>query len=174
MYLNSKQSCLELSLFFSQSKECHIQILSDNTTTVYCINNMGTLNSSRCNEFTKGIWNWAIDRNIWLTASHIPDILNTEADYESRRNDSHTEWKLSEEIYSQITTHFQFKPDIDLFASRINKQITKFVSYHPDPDAFAVDAFSIDWNGLKFYAFPPFSCVGKMLRKIYADKHTGL
>ena len=53
-------------------------------------------------------------------------------------------------------------------------QITKFVSYHPDPDAFAVDAFSIDWNGLKFYAFPPFSCVGKMLRKIYADKHTGL
>ena len=158
----------------SHSKECHIKILSDNTTTVYCINNMGTLNSSRCNEVTKSIWNWAIDRNIWLTASHIPGILNTEADYESRRNDSHTEWKLSEEIYNQVTTYFQFTPDIDLFASRINKQVTKFVSYHPDPDAFAVDAFSIDWNGIKFYAFPPFSCVGKMLRKIFADKAYGI
>eukprot|EP00794_Sanderia_malayensis_P002403 gene2403-2767_t len=32
---------------------------------------------------------------------------------------------------------------------RINKQVEKFVSNRPDPDAFAVDAFSLDWNKMK-------------------------
>ncbi len=66
------------------------------------------------------------------------------------------------------------EPEIDLFASRINKQVEKFVSYQPDPDALAVNAFSLDWNKIKFYAFPPFSCVGKMLNKIYTDKAHGI
>ena len=79
---------------------------------------MGTLNSETCNEITKSILQWAISRNNWLTASHIPEVLNTPADYESRRNNSGTEWKLSENIYQRIVRYFQFKLDIDLFASQ--------------------------------------------------------
>ena len=30
------------------------------------------------------------------------------------------------------------------------------MSYSPDPDAIAINAFSLDWASLKFYAFPPF------------------
>ena len=172
--LELKAVLFGIASLLSYSKNCHIKILSDNTTTVYCINNMGTLNSSKCNEITKSIWQWAIPRNNWLTATHIPGVLNTEADYESRKNNSGTEWKLSEKIYERVVNYFQFKPDIDLFASRINNQIEKFVSYQPDPDAFAVDAFAMDWKGYNFYAFPPFSCVGKMLRKIYSDKAYGV
>jgi hypothetical protein len=33
--------------------------------------------------------------------------------------------------------------DVDLFVSRINWQVRKYVSYLPDPEAFAVDAISI-------------------------------
>ena len=37
----------------------------------------------------------------------------------------------------------------------------RYVSWHPDPGAFAIDAFSLDWSVFKlFYAFHPFSCVG--------------
>ena len=117
---------------------------------------MGTLNSAKCNDITK-----TMSRNNWLTASHIPKVLNTEADYKSRRNKSGTEWKLLENIYDRVVSYFHCKPDIDVFASRINNQVDKFVSYQPDPHAFAVDAFSMDWQGLNFYAFPPFSCVRK-------------
>ena len=50
-----------------------------------------------------------------------------------------------------------FVPDIDLLASRLNAKTDCFVSWHPEPGAMAVDAFSFSWAYLKCYAFPPFS-----------------
>ena len=43
------------------------------------------------------------------------------------------------------------EPVVDLFASRINNQLSNYVSWHPDPNASAVDAFSCEWNS--------FSCI---------------
>ena len=40
------------------------------------------------------------------------------------------------------------------------------MSWHPDPNAFAVDAFSISWTSEKFYIFPPFSIIGRVMKKI--------
>jgi hypothetical protein len=37
-----------------------------------------------------------------------------------------TEWKLKSEIFHRICNHF-FQPDIDLFASRLNCQLPKYV-----------------------------------------------
>ena len=64
-------------------------------------------------------------------------------------------------------------PEIDLFASRINNQFTKYVSYKPDPSALAIDAFTLDWSKLMFYASPPFSVIPAVLSKIVADKAMG-
>ena len=33
------------------------------------------------------------------------------------------------------------------------------MSYKLDPNAYAVDAFSLDWNKLQSYASPSFSCI---------------
>ena len=63
-----------------------------------------------------------------------------------------------------------FIPDIDLFALRLNTKIDCFVSWHPEPGAMAVDAFSISWANLKCYAFPPFSLLTQVLAKIRNDK----
>jgi hypothetical protein len=41
-----------------------------------------------------------------------------------------------------------YSPSIDLFASRINKQFDTYVSYRPDPQASAVDAFTLIWSSL--------------------------
>ena len=62
------------------------------------------------------------------------------------------------------------KPDIDLFASRINHQLSNYVSWRPDPGAKAVDAFSINWSPTYNYCFPPFSRILKVLQKIQQDK----
>ena len=48
------------------------------------------------------------------------------------------------------------------------------MSYTPDPNAFAVNAFTLDWSTLAIYAFPPFSCVEKTARKIIQDKARGI
>lgn len=63
-----------------------------------------------------------------------------------------------------------FYPDIDLFASRLNKQIYKYVSWFLDPMAVTSDAFSISWTDFKPYTFPPFSLIGRILQKLEEDK----
>lgn len=39
-----------------------------------------------------------------------------------------------------------FMLDKDLFASSLNKQWTKFLSWNYDQEAYQVDAFSVSWS----------------------------
>ena len=63
---------------------------------------------------------------------------------------------------------------MDLFASRLNHVVPKFVSFKPEPCAWATDAFSLNWHSSQFYAFPPFSIIGKVLAKIKQDEARGI
>ena len=60
-------------------------MLSDNTTAVCAINNMGTCKSLLCDQKMRKICSWTIERDIFTTAAHIPSIPNLEADQESRK-----------------------------------------------------------------------------------------
>lgn len=107
------------------------------------------------------------------TALYISSAENFEADVESRRRETDTEWELSEQAYSTIV-HKLGCPSIDLFATRVNKKCSNFVSWFPDPEAVNVDAFTISWSNSFFYAFPPFCLISRVLRKIKADKANGI
>ena len=37
-----------------------------------------------------------------------------------------------------------FKPEIDLIATNIKRQLGKYAAFRPDPGAIYIDAFSID------------------------------
>ena len=63
---------------------------------------------------------------------------------------------------------------MDLFASRINTQVQKFVSYRPDPEACFINAFSLNWENILWYAFPPFSCIARVIQKIIFDGASGI
>ena len=97
------------------------------------------------NYLTKCIWLWCIARFIWLSAIHIPGSDNEVADFYSHNFRENTEWSLRKDLFSLICDNFGV-PDIDLFASRLNKQIKNYVSWYPDPDALATNAFSFDWG----------------------------
>ena len=112
-------------------------------------------------------------RNIWLTVAHLPEHLNIEADRASRNFHDETEWKLNKTIYRKVVECF-YEQDIDLFASRLNFQMKSYVSWQPDPEAKAVNAFTMDWSKFKFYAFPSFALVGRVLQKIEQDQATGI
>lgn len=130
----------------------YARILSDNTTGIGYINNMGGIKSKKCNELAIEIWEWCIDRNIWLKCSHIPGKDNIEADRLSREFNDQVEWQLDHDIFLQICSKLG-KPDIDLFASRLNAQTEIFFSWRQDPDSSYVDAFSMNWGKLIMFIF---------------------
>ena len=90
---------------------------------------------------------------------------NIEADEESRRENQDTEWMLNPDILSDAMDRLDVKPEIDLFASRLNHQFPRYISYKPDPDAEAVNAFTMSWSDVIFCAFPPFCIIPSVLQK---------
>ena len=172
--LELKAVLFGLKALCEKFKDTHIKVLTDNTTAVHTINKMGSCRSKPCDQIVRQIWDWAIKRNNWITASHIPGVLNIEADEESRKCELRSEWQLNKNIFQTVIQHFKVFPDLDLFATRINTQLPSFFSYRPDPDAMAVNAFSVDWEFINFYCFPPFSCIGKVIQKIITDNASGI
>ena len=59
-----------------------------------------------------------------------------------------------------------------MFGSNISYQyhFRTYFSYKADPKAKVVDSFTVSWNFLKFYAFPPFLVLSRTLKKIKAYK----
>lgn len=65
-------------------------------------------------------------------------------------------------------------PEIDLFASRLNKQVERYISWKIDPGPLSADAFTCDWSNLVFYAFPPFTILSRVVQKIRSESAVGL
>lgn len=57
--------------------------MTNNSTAVSYITNMGGTKSKDCNEVSKDIWILCRIHNIWLTCTHIPGISNAKADVKS-------------------------------------------------------------------------------------------
>ena len=176
-------NCLELlavllaiQSFHLELKHSNVCVRIDNTTAVSYINNMGGTHSRKCNEIARQIWMLAIDLNINLKATHIPGIVNTEADQASRLViNPDIEIMINPSVFQLICHTFQAKPQIDLFASRSNNQLQCYASWRPDPNASFVDAFTIDWTSFNcVYIFPPFSLWGRLIQSIrhYRNKVT--
>ena len=92
-----------------------VRIKTDNSTTVCYLNAMGDTRSPSCNQLAKSIWMCCKENDIWLTACHLPGVLNIEADKSSRQFNERTEWQLQPGIFSKITDILG-TPEIDLFA----------------------------------------------------------
>ena len=172
-YLELLASFLALQSFCKNLRQTHVLLRSDNTTAIAYINKMGGVRSPACNALAQTMWSWCERRQIWLSAVHIPGVQNEVADRKSRVFNDRHEWMLNKRIFTQLCSFFG-TPVIDLFASKLNAQLRRYISWKPDPCAEAVDAFSITWHNTYFYAFPPFSLIGKCLRKIESDEADGL
>ena len=110
-----------------------------------------------------------------MTAFHIPGVQNVSADRESRIfANPNAEWMLNPKCLKQALIILNYEPEIDLFATRLNAQFAKHCSLRLDPNAYSIDAFSISWFDLKFYCFPPFSCILQVLLQVRSDSVTGV
>ena len=80
-----------------------------------------------------------------------------------------SEWKLKPQIFQKICS-LRGTPDMDLFASRISHQVPAYRSWKLDPFSKGRDAFQTRWTHMKGYAFPPFSMIGRVLKKAQVDQ----
>ena len=112
------------------------------------------------------ILSWCTRKQVTLRARHIPGRLNVIADKLSRLGQTiQTEWSLHPEGFKAICSRWH-QPQVDRFATRFNNKLPQFVSLVPDPQAWAVDALSLSWEGLDPYAFPPAAIFGKVVEKL--------
>ena len=73
---------------------------------------------------------------------------------------------LQSKFLNLALEHLCFKSEIDLSVTNIHTHFGKYAAFRPDPGTMYIDAFSIDWCDLKFYAFPPISIIPRVLAKV--------
>ena len=123
--LELKAVYLSLMSIMSERRDVHLRIMTDNTTTMICITKQGSIQSDSCDRITRQIWDFALERNLWLSTAHCPGILNIDADNASRVFKNDTEWALDNDCFTDICVIFGM-PFIDLFASRIRSWRSMF------------------------------------------------
>ena len=59
---------------------------------------------------------------------------------------------------------------VDLFASRLTRQLPRYFSWRVDPEAEAVDAFKQDWSQFRGFANPLWCLIPRCLSQARAQK----
>ena len=148
----------------------HVTIHSDSSTVVEIIRRGGSAKSSPLNKWMLSVLKRLKQTNCHLSATHISGARNVIADTLSRNSPAPTEWTL-DQLSFQWATSLGPHPQVDLFATRKNRQLPQFVSPMPDSEAVACDSLHLDWNQwTSIYLFPPTSLLGKVLPKLESFK----
>ena len=118
-----------------------ILVCTDNTTVISYINKEGGMKSDSLCALLWRLLLWCNQRQIVLRARHIPGHLNVITDKLSRHKQViQTEWSLLQEIFDLLCGRWN-TPTVDLFATRFNHKLPRFVS--PVPDRLVRPTFSL-------------------------------
>ena len=158
---------LALDTFQAQLTGKAVEILSDNATAgAYLRNKGGPVRSLA--EMAKTIWGIAERHQIQITCTHIPGVLNVEADRLSRTPDTHN-WMLHPYVFTELQK--RLGPfTVDRFATSLNAQLPRFNSRYWEPETEAVNALAQHWGGEHNFINPPWALLPQIVRKIAADK----
>jgi hypothetical protein len=141
-----------------------VHVQTDNTTALSYIRKQGG-RILEMGTVAERLWEWCLQRGIYLTASHVPGVQNVRADTLSRIRATPAECRLKDAFYRLLVKR-RGPFTIDLFASRLNNRHTRYFSRFPDPLAAGVDALLQPWAQETAYCFPPFALIGRVLKKL--------
>jgi hypothetical protein len=168
VHSNAKElmAVVQALLRFPLDPDTSILILSDNKSTVACLNKQGSARSTGLQKISHRVFQLASRRRLHLIGRYIPGALNTGADALSRNSPIQGEWTLDWNSF-YLLCKILGVPEVDLFASRENSKLPLFISPYPDQTAVATDALATDWNRWNFiYLFPPVGLLPKVLQKL--------
>lgn len=136
---------LAVKTFLKDKGNMHVHLKMDNRTAISYINHMGGTRSHTLSQSACDLWHWCLQKGITLSAEHLPGKENLRADRESRTLLSTAEWMLERSVCLKVMQVLG-PCSVDLFASRINNQLDRYVSWRPDPFAIATDTFQQSWQ----------------------------
>ena len=101
--------------------------------------------------------------------SDFPTVImgkhNVLADALSRPNQIlGSEWTLKQEVFRDLCRRWPVS--VDLFATSQNHRCSIYFSPYHNHNAMGTDALLQNWNGWQAYAFPPWSLIPTVLRKL--------
>ena len=142
-----------------------VAVFSDNQTALAYIVKQGGTKSWSLFNLVRDLIFWLEKHNIELMPQFIAGEKNVVADALSRKGQVlPTEWTLHQQVCDQLWRLWG-QPQVDLFATSLNKRLPNYMAPHADPQAIAVDAFLQDWSNGDHYAFPPFAVIRKVINK---------
>ena len=162
--LELKAAFLALKSFLKKQSHKVVCLRMDNTTAVAHVNNKGGTHSPCLLALTLELWQWCLERNIMISAQHVPGKLNTIADSESRVFNDSSEWKI--DPHFPISEGVQNRP-VCLSPIHPTSPVCQLASGSRGTACGCVD------NGLgtlQGYAFPPFNLIPAVLNKLSQDK----
>ena len=116
-----------------------VPVETDSKVTQAYINHLGG-RSPFLNSIARDLWSMCYQAHILLIAVHRPSKVNVRADRLSKWKHDHTNIRLEPKVFEMIDC--RYGPHlVDLFATRDNRLLDRYVSWRPDPSAVAVDAF---------------------------------
>ena len=97
-----------------------------------------------------------VDEHVDALSRPVPHRLGSELDRE--------EWMLSKTAFQHIQSHFSVQFSVDRFASRVNRQCSRFNSKRWEPEAEQpASAFAHDWHAEWNFCHPPLRLVPQVL-----------
>ena len=91
------------------------------------IENGGTKNQKLI-DLSKEMWAYLCSWGITTAAEYLTSVTSTQAFFQTR---DHSESKLNPEFFLKVSLIFG-KPVIDLFASRLSRQVPEYTTWMPD------------------------------------------
>ena len=125
-YLEILAAFIALKCFAKNTRNKQVLLRIDNVTALAHVNKMGGTKHHDLHLITKSMWEWCIERDLWIFAEYVASKENP-ADEGSRLSNPDTEWELSNVAFQDILEAFG-TPTIDLFASRVNAKCSRYCS----------------------------------------------
>ena len=147
-----------------------VLVETDNSTTKAYVNHLGG-RSKFLSSVAHRLWLVTNKYGITLRAVHRPGVENRRADLLSRWKQDSTDLKLDPKFFRLAEKRWG-PHTVDLFATRLNHQLDRFVSWRPDPLAAAVDAFQFPLSGENPWCFPPEALIPRLLGLLTRQRAT--
>ncbi|XP_078241180.1 uncharacterized protein LOC140704859 [Pogona vitticeps] len=151
---------------------CGVQVVTDNTTTLYYINKQGGTRSLSLLYLAVHLWEWCCHHHIYPVAIHISTSENQLADELSRWKGQSHEWEL-DNVFQMLCSRWD-RPAIDVFTSHRNKKCKRYASQAGRGPGFLGDAFMMPWHHHLLYLFPPIPLIQRSLVRIRQQRSSAI
>ena len=169
--LEMRAVLLALKKFAPQLQGQKLGLMSDNSSVVAYLNKQGGTKSADLCKATREVLQLAEFHAISLRANYIPGKKNILADSLSRKFQIiQTEWSLNQGIANRVIRKWG-SPNIDLFATSLNKKLPLYFSPLKDDEALGEDALQQDWSNRDVYAYPPQGIIQRVLAKVRESRN---